>query len=157
MIRDYTYQEIKDLNTVDGLQVWHVRETVVRRGNTAVAKVLDANGGFLCLVVLHDLKGQQGEGAYSGAELKKLPNDHKLALEAISNDAEESYSHDDLFVVIKKAVEKEGKDWNYDGWKKVVSQLTFNQCWIFDKTTATYRIDYETIEEILRKGEFRNE
>jgi len=157
MVRDYSYQEIKNLDTVDGLQIWHVRNTVIRRGNTAVAKVLDANGGFLCLVVLHDLKGQQGEGAYSGAELKKLPNDHKLALESILEDAEDSYSHDDLFTVIKRAVVKKNDKWNYDGWKKVVSQLTFNQCWIFDKTDATYRIDHETIEEILRKGEFRNE
>ena len=157
MIRDYSYQEVKNTSVVDGIQVWHVRQTVVRRGNTAVAKVYDDQGGFLCLVVLHDLKGQQGEGAYSGAELKKLPNDHRLALEAISTDAEDNYSHDDLFIVIKRAVEKKNKDWNYDGWKKVVSQLTFNQCWIFDKTTASYRIDHETIEEILRKGEFRNE
>lgn len=157
MVKDYTYQEIKDLSTVDGNQIWHVRNTVVRRGNTAVAKVYDSNGGFLCLVVLHDLKGQQGEGAYSGAELKKLPNDHKLALESISEDAENSYSHEDLFIVIKRTVENKGDKWNYDGWKKVVSQLTFNKCWIFDKTTATYRIDYEAIEEILRKGEFRNE
>ena len=157
MIRDYTYQEIKDLNTVDGLQVWHVRDTVIRRGNTAVAKVLDANGGFLCLVVLHNLKGQQSEGAYSGAELKKLPNVHKLALESISEDAEDNYSHKDLFTVIKRAVENKGDKWNYDSWKKVVSQLTFNKCWIFDKSTAIYRIDHETIDEILRKGEFRNE
>ena len=157
MVRDYTYQEVKDLNTVDGLQVWHVRETVIRRGNTAIAKVYDANGGFLCLVVLHKLFGQQGEGAYSGAELTKLPSDHKLALESIIDDAEPSYNHDDLFTVIKRAVERKGNNWNYDGWKKIVSQLTFNQCWIFDKSSATYRIDHETIEEILRKGEFRNE
>lgn len=157
MLRDYSYQEIRDKDVIDGHQVWHVRNTVVRRGNTAVAKVYDGTGGFLCFVVLHDLKGQQGEGAYSGAELTKLPNDHKLALESISEDAEDNYSHDDLFIVIKRAVLNKGKEWNYDGWKKVVSQLTFNQCWIFDKATATYRIDYETIDEILRKGEFRNE
>ena len=157
MMREYSYQELKNLNTVDGHQIWHVRQTVVRRGNTAVAKVYDGTGGFLCLVVLHDLKGQQGEGAYSGADLIKLPADHKLALESVTEDAEPSYSHEDLFIVIKKAVEKKGTNWNYDSWKKIVSQLTFNKCWIFDKSTATYRIDHETIDEILRKGEFRNE
>ena len=62
MMKDYSYQEVKNTNVIDGHQVWHVKQTVVRRGNTAVAKVYDGQGGFLCLVVLHDLKGQQGEG-----------------------------------------------------------------------------------------------
>lgn len=157
MMKDYSFNEVRDKDVIDGHQVWHVRNTVIRRGNTAVAKVYDGQGGFLCIVVLHDLKGQQGEGAYSGAELTKLPADHKLALVSILEDAEDSYSHDDLFIVIKKAVEKFGSEWNYDSWKKIVSQLTFNKCWIFDKTSATYRIDHETIEGILEKGEFRNE
>lgn len=157
MVRDYTYNEVKASNVIDGIQVWHIRDTIVRRGNTAVCKMRDNNGQLLCLVVLHNLKGQQGEGAYSGAELTKLPSDHKLALVSISEDAEDNYSHDDLFIVIKRAVEMKKMDWNYDSWKKVVSQLTYNQCWIFDKATATYRIDHDTIDEILRKGEFRNE
>lgn len=154
MAKDYSYNEIKDLNVIEGTQVYHVRETVIRKGSQAVIPLNDHNGNFMCYVVLHDLKGTQGEGVADAERLKLLSFEHKFVLDKILEDGETEYLSNDLFKIIELKVKSLEKEYNVNAWKRIVSELLHWDCFVLDMSTATYTVNQDHCEKLFKSGEF---
>ena len=154
MVTEHTFNELKDLNVVDGTQVYHVHNTVIRKGSEAVIRLNDHEGNFMCYVLLHDLKGTQGEGVADAEHVKVLSTEHLFALQSILNDGEDQYLTTDLFQIIQLKLGEVERTYNYNSWKRTISELLHWECFVLDLTTATYRINTEHCEKLLSSREF---
>ncbi len=151
---EHTFNELKDLNVVDGTQVYHVHQTVIRKGSQALIRLSDHQGNFMCYVLLHDLKGTQGEGVADAENLKVLSSEHKFAIQKILDDGEDEYLTTDLFQIIELKLGEVDRNYNFNSWKRTISELLHWDCFVLDLTTATYRINTEHCEKLFESGEF---